>query len=384
MITTFVLMSIASGASFLLGFLLVNHPLKINATANRWLGVFITTLGLAMLEILLISQNLSASYPYYIELIGISRFITAPALYLTVCTFTSLDQSFKKKYLLHFIPLFIILLFRLPFFVTGQNPEFPEAARKVVFFIIQSVLPVQSVVYWILSYKKLQQHLRNINTFSSVTENIDLSWLKSFLFLLLVILLIWFNLLYFDIQLVKDFTPFFYLVCIFFLAYFSLQQREIFKYSPAEIEDLSEVVTGNTSPKAEKTKRLSNEQLAVLNQKLIHLMEVEKLYLDNELNLPDLSSKINASSNETSYLINEIYDVNFYTFINTFRIEEAKKLLKSEQYTKLNILGIAYQSGFNSKTTFNTAFRKITGKSPTEYIRQEETKETAEKNNEKK
>ncbi|TEB41605.1 AraC family transcriptional regulator, partial [Flavobacterium circumlabens] len=72
---------------------------------------------------------------------------------------------------------------------------------------------------------------------------------------------------------------------------------------------------------------------------------------------------------ETSFVINELYGDNFYNFINKYRIEKAKSLLLSEKYNQLNILGIAYESGFNSKTTFNTTFKKNTGFSPTEFVK---------------
>ena len=78
---------------------------------------------------------------------------------------------------------------------------------------------------------------------------------------------------------------------------------------------------------------------------------------------------MNASCNETSFVINELYRDNFYNFINKYRVEEAKILLLSEKYNQLNILGIAYESGFNSKTTFNTTFKKHTGFSPTDFVK---------------
>jgi AraC-like DNA-binding protein len=76
-----------------------------------------------------------------------------------------------------------------------------------------------------------------------------------------------------------------------------------------------------------------------------------------------------ASCNETSFVINELYQDNFYNFINKYRIEEAKRLLLSDKYNQLNILGIAYESGFNSKTTFNTTFKKHVGCSPSEFVK---------------
>ena len=370
MIAIPIIMGITSGASFLLGFLLLNHPQKINRSANRWLGIFVITLGLAMLEILLVEQKFHLYHEKYFELIGISRFLSAPALYLAILNFTTIDKSVKIKYVYHFIPFIIIILFTIPFLATGHNIKFSANVGKIIFFILRNILPVQAIVYWVLSYKKLREHLKNIATFSSATTPINLSWLENFLFLLVLIIVCWFNMLYFDIQIIKNYTPIFYLLCVFFLAYFSLQQKEVFSFNADEIKDLSQIIVAKNDDSIEKKKRLNDLQLIALNEKLIALINTEKPFLENDLNLPHLAARIGASSNETSYLINKIYNQNFYTFINTYRVEEAKELLSSGTYQKLNILGIAYQSGFNSKTTFNTTFKKFTGQSPTDFVKQ--------------
>ena len=121
--------------------------------------------------------------------------------------------------------------------------------------------------------------------------------------------------------------------------------------------------------KKENPKRVSENRLNELDKKLQALINLEKVFLENDLSLPKLSKRMNASCNETSFVINELYRDNFYNFINKYRVEEAKILLLSEKYNQLNILGIAYESGFNSKTTFNTTFKKHTGFSPTEFVK---------------
>jgi AraC-like DNA-binding protein len=360
-----IIMGITSGATFLLGFLLIMHPQKINSIANRWLGLFIVTLGLAMLEVFLVSENFQLKYPVLFDLIGVIRFLSAPALYISVLYFTSLQKKFEKKILWHFLPFMIFLLFRFPFFITGKNIEFSCAAGRVVFFILQIALPIQTVIYWYLSYNKLQKHIKYIRQFSSSTEQIDLSWLKYFLLILMLIIIAWFNLVFFDLKNIIELTPLLYLSCVFFLAYFSLQQKEIFDFNKNDLKELSAI----KEYKRENPKRVSENRVNELNVKLKQLMNSEKMYLENDLSLPKLAKSMNASCNETSFVINELYGDNFFNFINKFRIEEAKMLLLSEKYNQLNILGIAFESGFNSKTTFNTTFKKYTGVSPTEFVK---------------
>ena len=100
-------------------------------------------------------------------------------------------------------------------------------------------------------------------------------------------------------------------------------------------------------------------------------MENDKLFLDNDLNLPTVAERLGISIHETSFLINESAKDNFYNFINKYRVDEAKKLLASSKMDEFNILGIAFASGFNSKTAFNTAFKKWAGVSPTNYAKEQ-------------
>lgn len=360
-----IIMSITSGATFLLGFLLLAHSRKVNRIANLFLGLFVITLGLAIVEIPLFYQNMYLKHPNLFEMIGLIRFLTAPFLYSSILYFTSFSKKFEKKNLWHFLPFLIFLIFRFPFFITGKNMEFSDEVRQVVFFILKTALPIQAIIYWGLSFNKLQNHLKNIHQFSSATEKIDLSWLKSFLLVLVFIVVAWLNLIFLNLNRLIEFTPFIYLLSVFFLAYFSLLQKEVFDFSKSELNDLSAI----KDYKKENPKRVSESRMHQLNDKLQILINSEKLYLDNELSLPKLAKSLNASCNETSFVINELHGDNFYNFINKHRIEEAKKMLLSQKYNQLNVLGIAYESGFNSKTTFNTTFKKHTGCSPTEFVK---------------
>jgi AraC-like DNA-binding protein len=120
----------------------------------------------------------------------------------------------------------------------------------------------------------------------------------------------------------------------------------------------------------QKTARLSDQEFDVSSAKLNQLMAGDKIFLNNDLSLPDLANRLGLSIHNTSYLINRLTEGNFYNFINQLRVEEAKKILNAGRMEELNMVGIAFASGFNSKTAFNTAFKKYTGYSPTAYIKQ--------------
>lgn len=98
-------------------------------------------------------------------------------------------------------------------------------------------------------------------------------------------------------------------------------------------------------------------------------MTNEMPYLENNLSLSMLAEQLNISANQLSQLLNEYLNKNFYDFINTYRLKEFKEGVKDPKNSHFTLLSIAYQCGFNSKTTFNTFFKKATGKTPSEYYK---------------
>jgi len=152
------------------------------------------------------------------------------------------------------------------------------------------------------------------------------------------------------------------------VAYFFIAQKEIYPFEAPELSSINKIIE---EPKTVLNRqRFSDDALRLLKAKLVNLMEHEKKFLDNELSLPDLAKEMQVSPHDLSYLLNEGFGVNFFRFINSYRVNEAKKLMLSDKYRHLNILGIAYNAGFNSKTTFNTVFKKQTGLSPSQFIQQ--------------
>ena len=96
-------------------------------------------------------------------------------------------------------------------------------------------------------------------------------------------------------------------------------------------------------------------------------MEQEKLYRETDLTLQNLADKIQLPSYQVSQAINEGMKMNFYDLVNGYRVEEAKRLLLDEKNKNFTILSVGFEAGFNSKTTFNTVFKKFTGLTPTEF-----------------
>lgn len=114
---------------------------------------------------------------------------------------------------------------------------------------------------------------------------------------------------------------------------------------------------------------LSEEKLNNINHRLLSLMESEKPFIDSGISLKSLAEKLSESANHVSQVINDKHKINFFDFINTYRIEEMKMLIKNPHNKHLTLLALAYEAGFQSKTTFNTAFKKLKGQTPGKYFK---------------
>jgi YesN/AraC family two-component response regulator len=108
--------------------------------------------------------------------------------------------------------------------------------------------------------------------------------------------------------------------------------------------------------------------LVDLNERLVHIMNNEKPFLNPELSLPELADLLEISRNQLSAAINKIHGINFYEFVNRYRVEEVKKLMRDPSNKHLKLISLAYDAGFNSKASFYRIFKQFTDKTPTEFL----------------
>lgn len=123
-------------------------------------------------------------------------------------------------------------------------------------------------------------------------------------------------------------------------------------------------------PEKYSTSALSDERVEEVLPKLKRLMEDERVYLDAELNLQELARKVGIHYNYLSRIINEKFGLSYNDYVNRYRIEEAKRMLTDPELADKTVLDIAYDTGFYSKSVFNTAFKKLTGSTPSRYRKQ--------------
>ncbi|GLB52487.1 hypothetical protein NBRC110019_15270 [Neptunitalea chrysea] len=122
-------------------------------------------------------------------------------------------------------------------------------------------------------------------------------------------------------------------------------------------------------PEVSVKNRMDSNELTVMKQVLIAYIEKEKPYLDTQLSLTGLGNELNMQSNKLSYMINEVLGINFNEFINRYRLEHFKSIAALPENKSLTLVGLAYESGFNSKSVFNTYFKKVEGVTPKVWLK---------------
>ncbi|MCK9303223.1 MAG: AraC family transcriptional regulator [Bacteroidales bacterium] len=150
----------------------------------------------------------------------------------------------------------------------------------------------------------------------------------------------------------------------FSLQYYLINEQVVFsdvKNNLYDIEAGAVVVDNYTKSKIPK------DTLDKCAEKLVDIMDDKKLYLKNDLDLQDVSKSINYPKHYITQALNIVLKKNFYLFVNEYRINEFKAKIQNKKNDNLTIMAIALDSGFNSKSTFNTIFKKFTGQTPSEY-----------------
>ena len=180
---------------------------------------------------------------------------------------------------------------------------------------------------------------------------------------------------------------YFYLLCLVILAITAIRlfsakhksktQNTLWQFQPGisrdakdELANLTEEMefNSNNQPKSKSIRAgLSEQKKNEIISKIVVLMERDKLYQETELTLQDLAGKIQAPTYQVSQALNEGMKKNFYDLVNGYRVEEAKNLLLDPKSINYTILSVGFEAGFNSKTTFNTVFKKFTGLTPTDF-----------------
>jgi AraC-like DNA-binding protein len=335
-------------------------------TANRLMAAW---LFLICFELIFALVNSTVLEMYSFQFI---TFTYGPLLYLYVCFMTTPERKFNWLSLLHFIPFIafftVSVIFRSAPLVRDLRNFFHPDKLISLRIVYGTCFFLSITIYSTLSFIEIRRHQKNLKNLISFTSGvITLNWLKilsiSFYAAYVVLFILG------GLNMIGNYIPFdpyliiFCFIAIFSFAYsfYAIKQPVIFgQVVKADIEDKKE-------PERYSKSGLRESQAEDYLQKLIAYVEKNQPYLDRDLSIHDLASLTGISRHYITQILNEKYGRNFFTFINEYRVKEVIERFSDPKFNHYTILAIAYDAGFNSKTTFNSIFKSQTGSTPSQY-----------------
>jgi AraC-like DNA-binding protein len=353
------------GAVLMLAFITFSLSNRINKNANYYLAILFGIISL--LFIVPVLGDLFFEEWFGLDIIIESiKFLIPAFLYISIYHFVNSPNHFLKKHYTLFIPSALITIVWMFLNSTEANRMFIEETYELldIFSIIMLFIFLAIIFY--LVFKMLVKHKKNILKFHANKQGVNLNWLHHLIYIFPLLFIIH---VVFEANSEENYTVFFFDILLFGIFFYSgfhiVQQREIFELT---LEYTQPIENKSSQKDYLKKEELIDKKLALeIANRLDKLMEEEKLFLDKNLSLALLAKKLNINTHILSYVINSHYNINFYTYINKFRIAYCKSLLKNPKKQHLSIEGIAFEGGFGSKSTFNTLFKKQIGITPSQF-----------------
>jgi AraC-like DNA-binding protein len=341
---------------------------KGRPSSNRVMGLFLLAWALALLNSLL-SRHIRLLSPFLVALLFMNAidFLWGPLLYFYVRSVAYRDFIWRQSHLIHALPLifYLLSLAAFAFLAPGSFESFDDLRKS--FFgtvgipLFSCALACQLLAYLGASLLVLRSYRNRISNAYSSLEKLSLNWLYSIIGGFGLIWLIG-SVNQLTVIVMPHPAISIALSIIMLLISFGLANVIIFRGLKQP-----EIFSGiDEKPKYEKSS-LSDEEADRLMISLKNHMETQRPHLLPGLSISGLAKEMTVPARHISQVINSRLRKNFVDFINYYRVEEAKKLLTEYATNAKTILEIAYESGFNSKSVFNKAFKKHAGMAPKEF-----------------
>lgn len=309
--------------------------------------------------------------------------VIGPIFYYYLKTQINTDFQFSKQDFKHFIPYCLYFINHGVVFLMGKNVE-EWWVRTVHIPLRLDTLTnyaeiISLCVYMILAVKLYRKYLRWLPKERSDTEGVRFEWYRHFLWAVVVgvvaalitfIAGFWMQLSYWDDWIQRAIVA----AIIYYISiagYMQAQPRHLVfleKKDTQPAHSLLEIIDEKEKEAIKSENKMDNIDLEKWQFKIEKVMTNEKLYLNPELTLSELSDKLESHNSLISNVINTQFQKNFNDFVNEFRVNVFKEKIKDPKLQHLTLLAIAFDCGFNSKSTFNRAVKKITGEMPSAFL----------------
>ena len=352
-----ILASIIINAGIAQGFLVTFfYKDQKRSIAHFLLSLLAIDLSLIVFRIYYLNMTVYEMFGFIFLPSGPFKFLLGPLLFFYLRNIVHPESTITKKDSMHFGLFALFFILSLPVYFQGKEGPYFLYLQQIIgspwVFLV-----IQSGYYLFVSRRLLRMHKKNIVEKFSNVEGMDVSWLNLILWIFILIFVFttiatpWLlHNIKFDYY--NSVSSVFYSLILFFIVYKGIRQK-----IPIESQMVSD-----SEPKIS-----TSDTILLLKEKLLAYMSSDKPYLDPDLTLTDLAKRLAISRNQLSEVINTGVGDNFYNFINKYRIDEVKQLIRDDSKKRFKIISLAYEAGFNSKSSFNNIFKKIMGLTPSAY-----------------
>lgn len=343
---------------------ILNFRKESDKVANILVSLFILLSSFFIIHIFLFISNVQFEFPHSLFGTITFNFLYGPLLYFYFKRIIE-RYTFKLVDSLHLIPSILLLIYFFKYYLLSgddklnllinRNENFDPILTYVVIFKVISL-----IVYGVLVYRIfLKAKGRNLKGHSFI-----LNWQRNMVFLNSAY--VFSHILY--VLMITGIIAMNFLIhpqiismslLILYVGYSAYVQPKVFdkKYYFKGILDYKY-----------QNSALSETYSKELKEELLKLFYDEKIFIENNISLDILSEKLGTTRHNTSQVINEHFNMNYFNLINKLRIEEAQQIFKNNYHNNINVIDVAYDVGFNNKVTFNKAFKEQTKLTPTNYI----------------
>jgi AraC-like DNA-binding protein len=348
---------------------------KGRRVSNAFLAAFFLSISLNLADSFLVLKKVYLNNPALVAWSICLPLLFGPLLLMYTQSILYKDFKFSRNKWIHFLPFIILGL--------TNEVRYLSLSREVQISMLNNIVErkVPTAVYWstaaiflqffiyiaasfrlIDRYKKMAS-----NTFSDQQRN-NISWLSSTILFFTACMIV---------AALNGFTgltplaKYYYLILTILVALIFIFINRVLLKALRDPEIFSVMLEKESSLSASMPKYagsgLNEEDRKRILEQLKQYMENKRPYLEPELTLEQLAGQLFVRPKILSQVINESLQQNFFDFINRHRIEAAKKMLTNPADKKITVLEVLYEVGFNSKSSFNTIFKKHTGLTPSEF-----------------
>ncbi len=344
----------------------LNLRKRSDKIANLLMSIFVLQHSFFIIHICFLLTNYQYYLPHTLYMSTVFSFTYGPLIYFYFKRVTS-KYKFRLVDLWHLLPTFLLVVFLL-------YPVYVLTAEEKLKMMLNGTTPhgslitisklISLLIYGVLVINMYRDSVKNNSAISAAWYK----WQRNIVIFCSVYIVTYS--IYAVLIVSHIYSGFLFHIQVAAMAVLVLYVSYTAFVSPSIFGNWKVIKTESLKQPAKYQKSGLTESLSLeFRDKLLFLLNTQKIYRQNDITLQKLSILLDTTRHNTSQIINEHFELNFFELINMYRIEEAKELLKGEKPKNFNIIDVAYEVGFNNKVTFNKSFKKYNNVTPTQYIK---------------